>query len=209
MAAKKGCLFEVWNTEVWAPGKEITWNVTTALKLPDLSHGADIEEYEGVKISATPSEPGLSGALGQSVQSSALATPPQEVLTNETLIRLAQAHVSDDVVLDMVNNRPGRFVSNTDAIIALKQAGVSDKIIAAVTTKGTETDSLRAATPPLAVLNLKIENSSRLYIAPMTSNLNEFIGAEIIKQHLPVQVVLEEKDDDYIMTGLSQATAVK
>ena len=208
-SVKKGCLFEVWNTEVWAPGAELSWNVTTAVKVPGLSHQAMIEEYESVKVPPSTSAAAVAGATNLSVRQASTSTPTQETLTNETLIKLTQARVSDDVILDMVNNRPGRFVSSSDAIIALKEAGVSDKVIAAVTTKGTETDSSHPSSSAPAVLDVRIENNSRLYIAPMTSNLNEFIGAEIIKQHLPLRVVLEEKDADYIMTGLSQATAVK
>lgn len=209
-SVKKGCLFEVWNTEVWTPGAELTWNVTTALKVPNLSHEALIEEYEGVKASMSAPAIAVATATSElSVRTPNASTPPQETLTNDTLIRLAKAHVSDDVILDMVNNRPGRFVSSADAIIALKEAGVSDKVIAAVTTKGTEADADRPAPSWPSGLDAKIDTNSRLFIAPMTSNLNEFIGAEIIKQHLPVRVVLEEKDADYIMTGLSQATAVK
>ena len=54
-----------------------------------------------------------------------------------------------------------------------------------------------------------IEENSRLFIAPMTSNLNEFIAAEAVKQKLPVTIVLEEKDADYILSGFSQRTEVK
>src|ERR1022692_2176213 len=35
---KKGCLFEVWNTGIWAAGEELSWNVTTTLKVAELSH---------------------------------------------------------------------------------------------------------------------------------------------------------------------------
>src|ERR1035438_2357196 len=43
----------------------------------------------------------------------------------------------------------------------------------------------------------------------MTANLNEFIGAEVVKQHLRIRIVLEEKDADYILTGFSQPTETK
>ena len=43
----------------------------------------------------------------------------------------------------------------------------------------------------------------------MESNLNDFIVAELIKQKVPMDLVLEEKDADYILTGLSQKTEVQ
>ena len=33
-----------------------------------------------------------------------------------------------------------------------------------------------------------------MFITPMNSNLNDFIAAEILKQKLPVRIVLDEKD---------------
>ena len=66
----------------------------------------------------------------------------QEVLTNETILKLAKAGLSDDVIAGMVNNQPGKYSMDSDAVIALKQAGVSDKIMTAMIGKGTP-----AATP--------------------------------------------------------------
>ena len=48
---KKGCLFEVWNTGAWAPGAELSWSVTSAIRVTDLSHDAMIEEYTAVEKS--------------------------------------------------------------------------------------------------------------------------------------------------------------
>lgn len=44
---------------------------------------------------------------------------------------------------------------------------------------------------------------SRVFIAPMEGNLDGFIAAEIIKQHVPMQVVTDEKDADFVLVGLS------
>lgn len=70
----------------------------------------------------------------------AAPAPPQqpaagEVLTNETLIKLVKAGLGDDVILGMINSRPGRYSVSSDAVIAMKEAGVSDKVIAAVLNK--------------------------------------------------------------------------
>ena len=44
---------------------------------------------------------------------------------------------------------------------------------------------------------------SRLFIAPMEGNLHPFIAAEIIKKKIPVVVVTDEKDADFILAGAS------
>jgi TonB family protein len=44
---------------------------------------------------------------------------------------------------------------------------------------------------------------SRVYIAPMEGQLDGFIAPEFVKQHLPLVVVLDEKDADYVLAGAS------
>jgi hypothetical protein len=44
---------------------------------------------------------------------------------------------------------------------------------------------------------------TRLYISPMEGSLDGFIAAEIIKQHIPVKVVISESDADLILVGKS------
>jgi hypothetical protein len=43
----------------------------------------------------------------------------------------------------------------------------------------------------------------RVYISPMIGELDGFIAAEIVKQRLPMRVVLDEKDAQLELTGLS------
>ncbi len=48
-----------------------------------------------------------------------------------------------------------------------------------------------------------IPSGSKVFVAPMEGNLDGFITAEILKQHVKVLVVADDKDADYVMTGLS------
>ena len=41
----------------------------------------------------------------------------------------------------------------------------------------------------------------KIYIAPMKGNLHPFIAAEIVKQKLPVVIVTERSNADYILSG--------
>jgi hypothetical protein len=56
----------------------------------------------------------------------------QETLTNDSILKLMKAGMSEDVILGMVNSEPGTYTVTADAVISLKQAGVSDKIINAM-----------------------------------------------------------------------------
>jgi hypothetical protein len=56
----------------------------------------------------------------------------QEVLTNEDILKLVKAGMSEEVILGTVGSKPGKYSLNVDDMIALKQAGVSDKVIAAM-----------------------------------------------------------------------------
>ena len=49
----------------------------------------------------------------------------------------------------------------------------------------------------------KVPMGSKVFIAPMEGELHPFIAAEIIKKKLPVTVVTEDKEADFILTGAS------
>lgn len=49
----------------------------------------------------------------------------------------------------------------------------------------------------------KVPAGSKIFIAPMDGHLDGFIAPEIIKKKLPLVVVTEEKDAEYVLTGAS------
>src|SRR5438128_2069909 len=68
----------------------------------------------------------------------------QEPLNNETILKLVKAGIGEDTIVSMVNQQPGKYSLTTDDIIALKSAGVSDKVIAAIIVRSGQVRS-----PPL------------------------------------------------------------
>jgi hypothetical protein len=48
-----------------------------------------------------------------------------------------------------------------------------------------------------------VPKGAKLFIAPMENGLDGFIAPEIIKKKIPVIVVTDEKEADYIMSGAS------
>src|SRR5689334_11125478 len=66
--------------------------------------------------------------------------------------------------------------------------------------------SLALALCLLAVVALaqqKVPAGSKIYIAKMEGGLEGFIATEILKKKLPVTIVTEDKDADFVMVGTS------
>ena len=56
----------------------------------------------------------------------------QTALTNDDILKMAKAGLSEEVLLSAIKAQPGRYATTPDDLIALKGAGVSDKVIAAM-----------------------------------------------------------------------------
>lgn len=61
----------------------------------------------------------------------------QQSFSNDTIIKMAKAGISDDLIVTTINAQAGTYDTSADGIIALKTAGVSDKVVAAMVTKAT------------------------------------------------------------------------
>ncbi len=59
----------------------------------------------------------------------------QEKLSNESILKMASAGLSEVVILSTINHNPGAYTTSVQDLIALKQAGLSDKVIAAMINK--------------------------------------------------------------------------
>jgi len=53
----------------------------------------------------------------------------QTALTNDSIIKMVKGGLSDDVVVSTIKAQPGEYSTNPESLIALKSAGVSDKVI--------------------------------------------------------------------------------
>jgi len=66
------------------------------------------------------------------------ARPKQ--IGNDTIIRMAKAGLDDNIILQTINLQPGHYDVTPDDLIALKAAGVSQQVIAAMQAHGTGLD---------------------------------------------------------------------
>jgi hypothetical protein len=61
-------------------------------------------------------------------------TAPKE-MTNDSVIRMVKAGLSDDLIAQTISTQPGKYTTDADSLVALKQAGVSDRVITAMVNK--------------------------------------------------------------------------
>lgn len=54
------------------------------------------------------------------------------VLTNDTVLKLVRAGIGEDTIIGMVNQQPGVYALSTADLAALKRAGITEKVIAAM-----------------------------------------------------------------------------
>lgn len=60
----------------------------------------------------------------------------QETLNNEGIIKLVKAGMSEELIVNVMRQQPGIYVLGATELVALKEAGVSEKLIAAMLDKG-------------------------------------------------------------------------
>jgi hypothetical protein len=80
-----------------------------------------------------PASPAPSPAAGRPRTTD--ANQPSEVLTNADVIRLAEAKLAESAIVAKIRNSTCKFDISVDGLIKLKQAGVSDAVIQAMTEK--------------------------------------------------------------------------
>ena len=56
----------------------------------------------------------------------------QAALTNDSIVKMLKSGLGDDVVMSTIRLQSAQYATDPDALIALKGAGVSDKVIAAM-----------------------------------------------------------------------------
>ena len=66
---------------------------------------------------------------------SVLPATAQQGLTNTDIIKMQSAGLSENIILASVNGQPAAYDTSTNGLLALKKAGVSDSVVAAIITR--------------------------------------------------------------------------
>jgi len=78
----------------------------------------------------------------------------QQALNNDAIVKMVKAGLSDDVIVTTINASMGAYDTTTNGLIALKQSGVSDKVVSAMITRGTGPAAPAAAPAAAAASSL-------------------------------------------------------
>lgn len=76
----------------------------------------------------------------------------QQALNNDSIIKLVKAGLSDDLIVSTINASAGNYDSSAEGIIALKTAGASDKVVAAIVAKAAAPAPVAESPIPIAPL---------------------------------------------------------
>ena len=74
----------------------------------------------------------------------------QEALNNASVIKLVKAGLSEDLIVTTINSSVGTYDTSANGLIALKKAGATDKVIAAVLLKASGASAGAPAASPAA-----------------------------------------------------------
>jgi len=72
----------------------------------------------------------------------------QASLDNAAIIKMTKAGLAEDLILGTIKSQPCQFSTTADDLIALKTAGVSDKVVAAIITRNSGGSATASAPAP-------------------------------------------------------------
>jgi hypothetical protein len=96
--------------------------------------------------------------------------PGQQVLNNDAIIKLVKAGLSDDLIVNTIGTSTGTYDVSPDGMIALKSAGVSDRVVSAMVAKSSAPAPPAPAAaalpaPPPAPATYMLAEGSDVYLA--------------------------------------------
>jgi hypothetical protein len=89
----------------------------------------------------------------------------QQTMNNESVVNLMKAGFSEDVIISAINRSQGAFDTSVDGLIALKNAGITNKEIAAIMAKAYPQSSAALVVPVAeATPAVRIANKPRVFL---------------------------------------------
>jgi hypothetical protein len=76
-----------------------------------------------------------------------LLTGAQEILTNESIAKMAKAGLGESLIISMIQNQPGKYSLTPDDLLKLKKEGVSEKVLATMVNKAPAKAEVAAPEP--------------------------------------------------------------
>lgn len=143
-----------------------------------------------------------------------IVTLAQDALTNDSIEKMAKAGLGDDVIVAMIQSRPGQYDVTPDTLITLKTEGLSNKVLAAMAAKtggaGTQsaapTDSPSTATGTYEDLDIGVYRRLRNMWISVAPELVNWKTGGWVKRTASLGVVKEDVNGH--INGTTSATQV-
>jgi hypothetical protein len=88
----------------------------------------------------------------------------QQTMNNESVVNLMKAGFSEDVIISAINRSQGAYDTSVDGLIALKNAGITNKEIAAIVAKAYPQSSAALVPVAEATPTVRIANKPRVFL---------------------------------------------
>ena len=161
---------------------------------------------------ATHAQGALEGPMPQladkSAQANTSAPAPAQTkqLENDAIVKMTKADLGDDIILQTVRSQPGNYRTAPDDLVALKSAGVSQAVIAAMLARNSGMQQ-RATPPPVEVTPLSVNTDDPGVYFKNKQGQWEMVGPELVryrdggalKSVLTRDIV--KKDENGVVTG--------
>ena len=125
----------------------------------------------------------------------------QETMTNDSVIKLLKAGLSEELVVTTINSSPGNYDTSVNALIALKKAGAGDKVVSAMILKASGATAATASTGASATAAGTADVPAPISLAPGTLPEGvDSVGAYYLDktgshwQEVPAEVVNFKKE---------------
>ena len=148
----------------------------------------------------------------------------QQTMNNDIVIKMVKVGLSDDVIVTTINTSRGTYDTTANGLIALKQAGVSDKVISAIVARNTSPASAlpqaqpkndgapsvppgsnpsETAEPPedgTASGTAPIAAGARVVIAPM-GGFETYFAAAVREKKVPIVLTLDKASAQFFVVS--------
>jgi hypothetical protein len=92
----------------------------------------------------------------------------QETLTNDSVLKLLKAGLSQELVATTINSSPGNYDTSVNALIALKKAGAGDKVVSAMILKASGSTPAATTASPAPIAGGTADVPAPIALAPGT-----------------------------------------
>ena len=114
------------------------------------------------------------------------------VMTNQDVIKLTQAKISEDIIIAKIQQSKTRFDTSVEALVTLQKAGVSERVIQAMMNPATTPQPATKPTPPATTPPRSAANPP----APPATATNKPAETPV---HKPLEAVAEGKPGTFMI----------